>query len=173
MLLHATMKHENIVQLKDIVKGMVMEHRTPMFIMVMEHMRGGELFAEVVDNGGLPLDDREDDKGKRLPGARTYARQILLGLAYCHNRSIAHRDIKLENLLLTEDRQTCKVADFGLAKISTGDADGTILGTIRCVSCLGLAALPRSCCNFRAHVFRVVSPTLMRKSLMPTANPYY
>ena len=100
--------------------------------MVMEIMSGGEMFAEVVDNGGLPLDDRGPE-GRRVPGARSYARQILLGLAYCHKRSIAHRDIKLENLLLSADRQTVKIADFGLAKISTGGADMTILGTIKYV----------------------------------------
>ena len=66
-----------------------------------------------------------------MQGARSYARQILLGLAYCHKRSIAHRDIKLENLLLSADRQTCKIADFGLAKVATGGLDMTILGTIK------------------------------------------
>lgn len=99
----------------------------------MEIVEGGEMFQEVVDNGGLPFDDRGPE-GKKLPGARSYARQILLGLAYCHKRSIAHRDIKLENLLLSADRQTCKIADFGLAKISTGGLDKTILGTIKCVA---------------------------------------
>ena len=98
----------------------------------MELVEGGEMFTEVVDNGGLPLEDRGPE-GKKIPGARSYARQILLGLAYCHKRSIAHRDIKLENLLLSADRQTCKIADFGLAKISTGGLDQTILGTIKCV----------------------------------------
>ena len=88
------------------------------------------MFAEVVGNGGLPLHDR-DLEGRKVPGVRSYARQILLGLAYCHKRSIAHRDIKLENLLLSADKQTCKIADFGLAKVTTGGADMTILGTIR------------------------------------------
>ena len=53
----------------------------------------GELFSEVVDNGGLAE-----------ARARTFFRQVLLGMAYCHRRKLVHRDIKLENLLLTGDR---------------------------------------------------------------------
>jgi serine/threonine protein kinase len=119
--------------------------------MIMEIVEGGEMFVEVVDNGGLPFDDRGPE-GKTLPGARSYARQILLGLAYCHKRSIAHRDIKLENLLLSGDRQTCKIADFGLAKISTGGLDMTILGTIKCVpACRYNVSLAQGlcCCKHR------------------------
>ena len=113
---------------------MIVAHCTA-WQMIMELAEGGDLYAEVIDTKGkgLPLDDRgSDDEGNKLPGARSYARQILLGLAYCHKRSIAHRDLKLENLLLSADRQTCKIADFGLAKIST-KRDETMLGTIKCV----------------------------------------
>ena len=125
--LHADLKQENIVDLKDVLKEIPPsppgrpKNKKPMLIMVMEIMAGGEMFAEVVDNGGLGMTQ-----------ARSYARQILLGLAYCHKRSIAHRDIKLENLLLSADRKTCKIADFGLAKIATGGMDMTVIGTIKC-----------------------------------------
>ena len=115
----------------------------------------GELFSEVVDNGGLAE-----------ARARTFFRQVLLGMAYCHRRKLVHRDIKLENLLLTGDRthpllkpqlgpleaaqlnslecptslrhwrclvsgSTCKIADFGLAKDVAQDEASTILGTIK------------------------------------------
>jgi len=94
-LLHAALKHENVVNIIDVIKecppvapGQPLSTKK-MIVIIMEIMMGGEMFAEVVDNGGLPEDQ-----------ARRYTRQILLGLAYCHNRNIAHRDIKLENLLL-------------------------------------------------------------------------
>ena len=45
---------------------------------------------------------------------RTYARQILLGLKYLHDRGVVHRDVKALNILLGTDGN-CKVADFGSA----------------------------------------------------------
>ncbi|CAN5187312.1 hypothetical protein BH20ACI1_BH20ACI1_17340 [soil metagenome] len=42
---------------------------------------------------------------------------------------IIHRDIKPQNLLLTEDRQTVKIADFGVARMSQSDSPITRVGT--------------------------------------------
>ena len=83
----------------------------------MEKIEGGDLFEKVVDAGGLSEE-----------GARICFRQILQAMAYCHGRGVAHRDMKLENLILTAG-QDCKVCDFGLAKNVSTDAAKTIIGT--------------------------------------------
>lgn len=44
-----------------------------------------------------------------------YAKQILEGLAYCHSKNIAHRDIKPDNIFL-DQYDHIKIGDFGLAK---------------------------------------------------------
>ncbi|CAO3694005.1 unnamed protein product [Rhizopus stolonifer] len=49
-----------------------------------------------------------------------FIRQILLGLAYLHNRNILHRDIKAGNILLDQNG-ICKITDFGLSKLSGQD----------------------------------------------------
>ena len=41
-------------------------------------------------------------------------------LEYAHNRGVVHRDIKPENILIGRDGRV-KIADFGLAKLKTGD----------------------------------------------------
>ena len=123
IILQAGLKHDNIVDLKDIVYEKPVGRPRKQLCMIMELLSGGELFSEVVDNGGLSEDQ-----------ARFYFRQILLGMAYCHARKLVHRDIKLENLLLTGDKQLVKIADFGLAKNVSEDAAKTVIGTAKYVA---------------------------------------
>jgi len=51
--------------------------------------------------------------------ALTVIRQILLGLAYLHDRGIIHRDVKLENCLFqsSDKDSVVKIIDFGLAGV--------------------------------------------------------
>jgi serine/threonine protein kinase len=41
---------------------------------------------------------------------------VVDGLAYCHAKGIAHRDIKLDNLLLDAEGKV-KICDFGVSKL--------------------------------------------------------
>lgn len=73
--------------------------------------------------------------------ARDIFSQILSGIAYCHYNHIAHRDIKLENVLvgklsneeLDEKRYIVpkiKIVDFGFALIyEPGEKGETFCGT--------------------------------------------
>ena len=52
--------------------------------------------------------------------ARRIFQQIVNAMAYCHNRGIVHRDLKLENVLLkTKGDNVIKVVDFGIAGVCT------------------------------------------------------
>ena len=47
---------------------------------------------------------------------KTWFQQLLSGLHHLHSMNIVHRDLKSDNLLVTDDF-SCKVCDFGLARV--------------------------------------------------------
>lgn len=86
-------------------------------LLVLEYCPGGELFDL------LYYSERLDEVT-----ARTYFRQIMLGLKEIHAQGIAHRDIKPQNILL--DANYCiKITDFGLSKIMEDAADALMKTT--------------------------------------------
>ena len=49
--------------------------------------------------------------------ARSFFRQIVTAVSYCHSKNVAHRDLKAENLLLDGEDLGIKLIDFGLSTI--------------------------------------------------------
>jgi len=63
-------------------------------------------------------------------------RQIVAGLVTAHGLGVAHRDLKLENLLLSRDMKTAKIGDFGLASTAetVSELTDSVLRNTRCGS---------------------------------------
>lgn len=91
--------HPHIIRLYEVI-----ETPTDIYV-VMEYVRGGELFDHIVEKGRLPEDE-----------ARHFFQQIISGVEYCHRNMVVHRDLKPENLLL-DSRMAVKIADFGLSNV--------------------------------------------------------
>jgi len=73
--------------------------------LIMEMATGGELFDLLISSGRL--DERT---------ARPLVRSLIAGILYMHGLGIVHRDLKLENVMLSaEDPTNVKIIDFGLA----------------------------------------------------------
>lgn len=92
------LRHTHVVKIYETIE-------TPKhIIIVMELCAGGDLLNYV-------------RKRRRLkePIAIKIFKQIIDGLCYIHSKSIAHRDIKLDNILL-DGVGNVKIADFGVSK---------------------------------------------------------
>jgi len=59
----------------------------------------------------------DDPKAQRLsePQVKTWLRQLLRALNFCHEHYLIHRDVKPSNLLISNDG-VLKLADFGLSR---------------------------------------------------------
>ena len=96
----ARLDHPNVVRLLD--HGSYEQ----IFFFVMEYLPGGSLMDRFQATGPLPLREALD-----------LMRQTLIGLDYIHQKGVVHRDIKPQNLLLTQpEGGQIKIADLGVAK---------------------------------------------------------
>ena len=91
--------HPNIVKLYDVVYN-----RTTIYI-ILEYCKNGD-FTHFLKK--RPLKEKH---------ARKFLKELADGLRYLKNHNVIHRDLKPQNLLLTED-YSLKISDFGLAKFS-------------------------------------------------------
>ncbi len=86
---------------------------------------------EYVD--GKTLKEIIHDAGKlRQEDAVRYALQILAALSHAHQRGIVHRDVKPQNIMITQAGQV-KVGDFGIAGMAdtkTLTSDGNVMGSV-------------------------------------------
>ncbi|HKD35028.1 MAG TPA: protein kinase [Gaiellaceae bacterium] len=113
--LAAQLSHPNIVTVID--RG---EQQGRQFI-VFEYVEGENLKALIERESPLP--ERE---------AIRVALQVAEGLSFAHAHGLVHRDVKPQNVLLTEDGRA-KVTDFGIARSTEVHhgltRTGTVMGT--------------------------------------------
>jgi serine/threonine protein kinase/class 3 adenylate cyclase len=108
------------------------------YYLAMEYVSGGTLKDRIEREGPLPTYEVVE-----------IALQVAQALRFAHERGIIHRDVKPQNILLTESGEA-KVADFGIARVMDATAltrTGSVLGTPQYLSpeqALGQPASPRS-----------------------------
>ncbi|KAJ7982559.1 putative Kinase [Quillaja saponaria] len=89
--------------------------------LVMEYLNGGDLYSLLRNLGCLDEDM-----------ARVYIAEVVLALEYLHSLNVVHRDLKPDNLLISQDGHI-KLTDFGLSQVglinSTDDLSGPAVST--------------------------------------------
>ena len=106
----------NVLMLEEVLE-LINDSKATIFL-VLEIATGGELFDRI-----------KVDEGTEEETARTYFKQFLNGVAFCHLRGICHRDLKPENLLLANegDEAILKIADFGLSALLEEEVETRIV----------------------------------------------
>lgn len=90
---------------------------TTFHYILLEYLSGGDMAAHT------------RNKPLSLERALFYLEQVCSGLAHAHKCGVIHRDIKPQNLLLTGDEETLKIADFGVARLEANEGAITRVGT--------------------------------------------
>jgi predicted Ser/Thr protein kinase len=115
----AKLAHPNIVGIFDIGQDGDCHY------LVMEYVEGQSLKEIIAAEPPLPVQRALD-----------LAIQICAAVGHAHQAGIVHRDVKPQNVLVTED-EWVKVADFGIAKAlaaASATETGVVLGTARYLS---------------------------------------
>ncbi|WP_416349686.1 Stk1 family PASTA domain-containing Ser/Thr kinase [Mammaliicoccus lentus] len=92
------LSHNNIVNVLDV------EEDDNCYYLVMEYIEGPTLKEYLIKEGRLSAEE-----------AIEMTLQILKGIAHAHHHRIIHRDIKPQNILMTQ-HGTLKILDFGIAR---------------------------------------------------------
>jgi non-specific serine/threonine protein kinase len=94
-----------------------LEESQDQLFLAMAYYQGHSLAAKI--QTGLELDD-----------ALTIFKDLLTGFQYAHKQGVIHRDVKADNIFITE-HGTVKILDFGLARLPNSNLtqDGQMMGT--------------------------------------------
>jgi len=111
----AKLSHPNIVNVHDVGA------ENNINFIVMEYINGKTLKQVIKENGRLSAENTID-----------IVLQIAKALECAHKNNIIHRDIKPDNIMITDDKMV-KVMDFGIAKVAdarTMTNSKNIMGTV-------------------------------------------
>ena len=107
--------HGNIVKFKDLKKS------TGHYYLVLEYCEGGDLARFLQKHGKVSE-----------AAAQGFLRQLSAGLLVLHGLNFIHRDLKPQNVLMTDmsESATLKIADFGFARsLNPTDMAATVCGS--------------------------------------------
>lgn len=115
----ASLSHPNIVNIYDV--GM----EDGIYYIVMEFVNGKTLKQIIKEKAPMPYMD-----------VINISRQICQALEHAHSNNIVHRDVKPQNILITQDG-IVKVTDFGIARASSSSTltnTGSVIGSAYYIS---------------------------------------
>jgi eukaryotic-like serine/threonine-protein kinase len=109
----AQLSHPNIVPIYSV------DERDGLVFFVMAFVAGENLAVRLHRRGALPADE-----------TRRIMLEVARALSYAHERGVVHRDIKPDNILMSEDEdERVMVTDFGIARAVSDSGDSRLTAT--------------------------------------------
>ena len=103
------LNHNNLVSLIEVLD----DPNEDSLYMVLEMCKKGVVMRVGMNETADPYDPES---------CRCWFRDLILGIEYLHAQGVVHRDIKPDNLLLTED-DILKIVDFGVSEMFEKQSD--------------------------------------------------
>ena len=103
------LNHNNLVSLIEVLD----DPNEDSLYMVLEMCKKGVVMKVDMNTKADPYDSES---------CRCWFRDLILGIEYLHAQGVVHRDIKPDNLLLTED-DILKIVDFGVSEMFEKESD--------------------------------------------------
>ncbi|KEZ41532.1 hypothetical protein SAPIO_CDS7692 [Scedosporium apiospermum] len=98
------LNHPNLVQLIEVLD----DPEEDSLYMVLEMCKKGVVMKVGLGEKTTPYPENT---------CRTWFRDLILGIEYLHRQGVIHRDIKPDNLLLSDDDDALKIVDFGVSEM--------------------------------------------------------
>lgn len=111
-----SLDHTNIVKYYDFLIG------ANLIFIIMEPLGGPELFEYIIELETVPESY-----------CRTFMKQVLAGVSYCHEKGVIHRDVKLENFRFRHKEERSHglaLLDFGLCCPAESELRREVVGTL-------------------------------------------
>ncbi|MEL7370312.1 MAG: serine/threonine-protein kinase [Myxococcota bacterium] len=100
----------------------------PLFL-VMDYVNGPSLTSFVADYGPMSVDV-----------TKKIFKCITSGLAHAHEQGVLHRDLKPDNIILSEDHSEARIVDFGVSRMTMAKAQPTLTSYGRVIGTPGFIA---------------------------------
>ncbi|XP_077993366.1 uncharacterized protein LOC144447308 isoform X2 [Glandiceps talaboti] len=108
-------QHPHVVKLYEVI-----DTQTKLYL-ILELGDGGDMYDYIM----------KYEKGLDEDSARTYFRQIIHAISYCHKLHVVHRDLKPENVVFFKQQKIVKLTDFGFSnKFLPGEKLDTSCGSL-------------------------------------------
>ncbi|XP_070537313.1 SNF-related serine/threonine-protein kinase-like isoform X2 [Ptychodera flava] len=108
-------QHPHVVRLYEVI-----DTQTKLYL-ILELGDGGDMYDYIMKH----------EQGLDEDTSRTYFRQIIRAISYCHKLHVVHRDLKPENVVFFKQQKIVKLTDFGFSnKFLPGEKLETSCGSL-------------------------------------------